>query len=83
MPEIFRKSGFRFFFYSNEHEPIHIHVSKGENEVSYNLSDTEISLRRNYGMSSKELKTIKKLIEENLDLIIESWDNFFIKNRRK
>ena len=26
MPEIFRFFGFSFFFYSREHEPIHVHV---------------------------------------------------------
>ncbi|MCQ2171825.1 MAG: DUF4160 domain-containing protein [Bacteroidales bacterium] len=26
MPEIFRFYGFSFFFYSREHEPIHVHV---------------------------------------------------------
>lgn len=26
MPELFRFYGFLFFFYSREHEPIHVHV---------------------------------------------------------
>lgn len=26
MPEIFRFFGFSFFFYSKEHDPIHVHV---------------------------------------------------------
>ena len=26
MPEVFRFFGFSFFFYSKEHEPVHIHV---------------------------------------------------------
>jgi hypothetical protein len=29
MPTVFIKDGFRFFFYSNEHRPIHVHVRKG------------------------------------------------------
>jgi len=28
MPEIFRFYGFSFFFYSREHEPVHIHVEE-------------------------------------------------------
>ena len=27
MPKIFEYFGFVFFFYSNEHEPIHVHVT--------------------------------------------------------
>ena len=30
MPKIFEYFGFIFFFYSNEHEPIHVHVLHGE-----------------------------------------------------
>ena len=26
MPEVFRFFGFSFFFYSKEHEPVHVHV---------------------------------------------------------
>ena len=29
MPTLFTVFGFRFMFYSNDHEPIHIHVLKG------------------------------------------------------
>jgi hypothetical protein len=33
MPTVLFKSGFRFFFYSNENdEPAHIHVRKGQGE---------------------------------------------------
>ncbi len=28
MPKIYEYLGFIFFFYSNEHEPIHVHVIK-------------------------------------------------------
>lgn len=28
MPKIFEKDGFSFFFYMNEHEPVHVHVRK-------------------------------------------------------
>lgn len=29
MPTIFILFGFRFMFYANDHEPIHVHVIKG------------------------------------------------------
>ena len=32
MPKIFEYFGFIFYFYSNEHEPIHVHVIHGGNE---------------------------------------------------
>lgn len=36
MPEIFRFFGFSFFFYSKEHEPIHIHVEGEEGFLTNN-----------------------------------------------
>lgn len=32
MPKIFEYFGFIFYFYSNEHEPIHVHVLHGGKE---------------------------------------------------
>ena len=28
MPKIFEQDGFLFFFYMNEHEPVHVHVMR-------------------------------------------------------
>ena len=30
MPTVFIIEGFRFFFYSNDHAPLHVHVQHGE-----------------------------------------------------
>ncbi|MBC8005509.1 MAG: DUF4160 domain-containing protein [Verrucomicrobia bacterium] len=30
MPKIFEYLGFVFFFYSNDHKPLHVHVRYGE-----------------------------------------------------
>lgn len=75
MPTLFIIFGFRFFFWSNDHEPIHIHVSKGDSEVKYNVVDLEIV--DNYGFKNNELRLIESIIEENKDVIIERWNDFF------
>ena len=36
MPKIFEYFGFIFFFYSNEHEPIHVHVMHNGCKPKYN-----------------------------------------------
>ena len=38
MPTLFRAFGLRFFFYSNEHLPIHVHVSNSDGEAKYNMN---------------------------------------------
>ena len=37
MPNIFEKDGFRFFFYSNERRPIHVHVRHGGGESVFDV----------------------------------------------
>ena len=37
MPKIFEYFGFIFYFYSNEHEPIHVHVLHGGKESIFEL----------------------------------------------
>ena len=45
MPKIFEYFGFIFYFYSNEHEPIHVHVMHGGKESVFDLimMDGELS----------------------------------------
>lgn len=42
MPTLLKINGFKFFFYSNEHEPKHIHVLKGEDFAKINLVNLEV-----------------------------------------
>ncbi|EOH6852524.1 DUF4160 domain-containing protein [Campylobacter jejuni] len=35
-------NGFKFFFYSNKHEPKHIHVMKGNKFAKINLEDLQV-----------------------------------------
>jgi hypothetical protein len=37
MPTILEKDGYRFFFYSNDHRPIHVHVRYGSGEAVFNV----------------------------------------------
>lgn len=79
MPTLFIIFGYRFFFWSNDHEPIHIHVSKGDSEAKFQV--LEVELIENHGFKKNELKMIESLIEENKDIIIERWNNYF-KNKK-
>jgi hypothetical protein len=80
MPTIFIFFGLRFVFFSNDHEPVHVHVIKGqganyENAVFQVLP--KIFLLKNNGLKPNELKLAEMVIEENRDIIIERWNNFF------
>ena len=75
MPTIIIIDGFRFFFYSNEHLPRHIHIEKGEKTAKFNIEFIE--LIKSYRFNYNELKKIKNLIEENQELFKQKWDEFF------
>jgi hypothetical protein len=77
MPEVFRELGYRFYFYSDDHIPIHIHVSYGEGEAKFNLLGKSARLVRNNGLKIRELRKAKLIIESNIDTIIKSWINYF------
>ena len=41
MPKIFEFFGFSFMFFSNDHEPIHVHIVKDNCEAKYNVNPIE------------------------------------------
>jgi hypothetical protein len=76
MPVALRVKGYRFFFFSLEgHEPPHIHVEQAERFAKFWL--TPISLAKSRGFRSGELSEIQRVIEENLDTLLEKWDEHF------
>ena len=72
MPTIFIFFGFRFMFYSNDHEPIHVHVIKDGNEAKYNV--TQIY---NHGFKKHDIALIESIISENEAVIIDRWKEYF------
>ncbi|MGA9779790.1 MAG: DUF4160 domain-containing protein [Limisphaerales bacterium] len=72
MPTILEKDGYRFFFYSNDHRPIHVHVRYGSGEAVFKV-ETEVELRESHGLKLGELAKAERLAEENKKLIIEKW----------
>jgi hypothetical protein len=73
MPRIFEKDGFSFFFYSNEHLPIHVHVRKSGGEAVF-VVEGSVELRESQGLNVKDLGKAQVLAEENKELIIKKWN---------
>jgi Domain of unknown function (DUF4160) len=73
VPRIFEKDGFRFFLYSNEHPPIHVHVRYADGEAVF-LIGPDIKLRESQGLKVNELARAEKLAKENKDLIVDAWN---------
>lgn len=64
MPTLFILFGLRFYFYSEEHLPIHIHVKNADGQAKFNV-EPEIELVYNKGLKQKDLNLAEKIINEN------------------
>ena len=64
-------------FYANDHDPIHVHVVKGD--ISAKFSLFPVALVKNNGLKPSELKLVESIIEENQEIIAEQWNKFFNK----
>ncbi len=75
MPTVIVIKGYRFFFYSNDHDPVHIHIEKDNKTAKYNLYPIE--LVKSKGFNASELKTIGIIIENNIEFLKEKWNEYF------
>ncbi len=62
MPGVFEEDGYKFFFYSNEHRPIHVHVRYGAGEAVFNI-EPSIELRESHGLKVRELSKAQDIAE--------------------
>ncbi|WP_426506213.1 DUF4160 domain-containing protein [Serratia proteamaculans] len=79
MPVIFRYKGYKFFFYSNEGEPLepaHIHVRDAVAEAKFWLTP-EVKLARNDGFNTRVLKELTGTVEVHKRLFLEAWNEYF------
>lgn len=86
MPKIYEYLGILFFFYSNEHEPIHVHGKYGEYEskaefIIINGKIIEVKIKSVTGMKPLQgnaLANFKKFLKKYSKNIIDKWVDYFI-----
>lgn len=67
-------NGFKFFFYSNEHKPKHIHIMKGNEFAKINLINLEVE---SSSFKNKDLSFIIKTTKEYQKEFERKWDEYF------
>ena len=79
MPTIFIINGFRFFFYSSEHdEPIHVHIIKGNANGKVWL-EPEISIAYMHEFTTRETRQIMEIITDEIVTLKKKWNEYFSK----
>ena len=73
MPKIFEYFGFIFYFYSNEHEPIRVHVIHGGKESIFDLimmdgelSDIQIREKKDLNLYLKRTNALQRNLSRNI-----------------
>ena len=90
MPKLIEYFGLIFYFYSNEHLPVHVHVSHAEYETIFELffedgKLSNIQLRKADGIEmlpAKDQKEALKVVELYADEIAQKWLDFFILKKK-
>ena len=75
MPTILVIFGLRFYFFSNEHLPIHVHLENSDGLAKIAL-EPEIKLVENNGIKAKDIKRAMNIVEEYKEEFIEKWKEF-------
>ena len=86
MPKIFEYLGVLIFFYSNEHEPIHVHGKYNglESKAEFYIVDGEIVeikiklVKGRRPLTGSKLKDFEVFIEKYADKIVEKWVDYFV-----
>ena len=77
MPTLFTIFGLRFYFYSEEHLPIHVHVRNSDGRAKIQV-DPEVVLIENKGIKPNDLKKALTLTHLYKEQITEFWYEFFM-----
>ena len=71
MPTLITVNGFKVMIYTHDHEPEHVHVFKGGDEVIISLAD--LSVRAVYDMKARDVRAAQQIVGENLEFLRAEW----------
>ena len=75
MPTILKIDGYRFFFFSDEHTPEHIHIEKADAYARIEIASLKVT--DSYNINSKELKKLLNLVQKNKLELQGAWNEYF------
>lgn len=78
MGEIFRVKGFKVVVFSDDHNPPHVHIRKGDFEVKIDISGEQAKLvsgeENSRRAADKKLrKQALKIADDNLKMFLKEW----------
>ena len=77
MPTLLRIFGLRFFFYLDEHQPIHVHVECNGKLAKIEL-EPEVTIVYNHGLKEQEMRMAVDTCKIYRVQLIEEWHKRFV-----
>lgn len=77
MPEIYRIFGFKIKFYSDDHEPIHVHIEGNDGVAKFELRGEKFFLLYSENIKVSDLRKLERSVNENVDIIVNRWHEVF------
>jgi len=75
MATVLRLEGFRFWIWSNEHNPPHVHAENGSGEVSILLgNETEAPEIDENSMRARDARRALRIVAERQEFFLEEWN---------
>jgi Domain of unknown function (DUF4160) len=89
MPKLYEYFGIIVLFYSNEHEPIHVHgkCQNRESKAELILENGKVveikysSVRGRRPLSKSEMKNFQTLTKHYAEEIVQKWIDYFVLHR--
>ena len=89
MPKLYEYLGLVIFFYSNEHEPIHVHgqCDGRESKAELLLEEGEIieiritEVKGSRPLAGRDLQNFKKVVDVYAAEIVQKWVDYFVYHR--
>src|SRR3989338_8436240 len=90
MPKLYEYLGLVVFFYSNEHEPIHVHARyQGcESKIEIHIENGQINdfvtreVRGKGPLPKTQLRAFQDLVTKLGDEIVQAWINYFVYHKK-
>ena len=57
--------------------PIHVHIKNADGDAKFEIKP--VKLTENNGIKNKDIKLAESIIEENEDIIVQKWNEYFNK----
>lgn len=75
MPTLLNLFGLCFFFYSEEHLPMHVHIQNADGKAKIAI-DPEVTLIENTGIKPRDLKRALEITKMYQEEFIKAWKEY-------